>query len=88
MAPEGTTEGNALITERGSIGHGRAALTALAIVGYFAVVTMWLPSVVLTSSILFGVDRSLADLVGLGIWGTGTAAGMWALYLGQKRGWM
>ncbi len=73
---------------RASIGHGRAMLSAVGIVLYFAVAVVWLPTVVLRSPLLAGVDRSISDVVTLVVWGISLAMGMWGLRRAQKRGWI
>ncbi len=73
---------------RASIGHVRAMLSAFGIVLYFAVATVWLPSALLRSQLLIGVDRGVSDLITLVVWGTGVGIGMWGLRLAQKRGWI
>lgn len=71
-----------------SIGHGRAMLSAVGIVLYFAVSTVWLPSALLRSQLLIGLERSVSDLVALAVWGVGLGIGMWGLRRAQKRGWI
>ncbi len=73
---------------RASIGHVRAMFSALGIVLYFAVATVWLPSALLRSQLLIGAERGISDLVALVVWGTGVGIGMWGLRLAQKRGWI
>lgn len=74
--------------KRASIRHGKALLWAVGIVLYFAVVTVWLPSALLRSSLLAGAERNLADLVVLAIWGTGLGFGLWGLRRLQDREWI
>ena len=73
---------------RESIGQPRAALSAIAIVLYFAVTTFWLPSALLRSSILTGAERNVSDLVALAVWAVGFGFGMWGLRQAQQRGWI
>ncbi len=70
---------------RESISQLRALLSSVGIVAYFAVATVWVPSALLRSPLLTGVDRNLADLIALGIWGLGLGFGVWALRRAQDR---
>jgi len=70
---------------RPAIGQLRAFLSGLAIVTYFTVATVWLPSALLRSPLLAGADRDISDLVAVVAWGVGLGFGMWALRRAQDR---
>jgi hypothetical protein len=73
---------------RASISQGRAMLSAVGIVAYFAVTTVWLPSALLRSSLLTGASTNVSDVVAVGIWGIGFGFGIWGLRRAQDRGWI
>ncbi|MEA1903436.1 MAG: hypothetical protein U9N56_07920 [Actinomycetota bacterium] len=68
-----------------SIGQLRALLSAVVIVLYFALTTVWIPSALLKSSLLTGTGRNTADLVALAVWGAGLGFGIWGLRKAQDR---
>ena len=70
---------------RPAIGPLRAFLSGMAIVAYFTVATVWLPSALLRSSLLAGAERNISDLVTVVVWGVGLGFGMWALRWAQDR---
>jgi hypothetical protein len=72
--------------DRTGIGGSRAMVSAVVIVLYFALATVWLPSALLRSSLLTGVDRNVADLVALVVWIATLSLGMWMLRMAQDRG--
>lgn len=76
------------ISRRVSISQGRAMLSAVGIVLYFAVTTVWLPSKLLRSSLLAGASTNVSDLVAVAVWGIGFGFGIWALRRAQDRGWI
>ena len=55
-------------SRRVRIGQMRAMASSVGIVLYFAVATVWVPSALLTSSLLIGVDRNVSDFVALVVW--------------------
>ncbi len=70
---------------KGSIGHLRAMLSAVGIVLYFVATTFWIPSALLRSSLLTGVEQGITDLVALAVWGAGLGLGVWGLRKAQDR---
>ncbi len=75
------------VTRREGLSHLRAAITALAIFGYFAIFTVVIPSWLLRS-VLTTVSRGVADLTVLVIWFIFLGGGLWALRRAQDRGWI
>ena len=65
-----------------------AGLAGLAIVAYFALATVWLPSWVLRLPAVAQASRSVSDLVGTMVWVVFLLLGMWGLRLAQRRGWI
>lgn len=57
----------------------------MAIVLYFALTTVWLPSALLRSTLLTGIGRNAADVVALAVWAVGLGFGMWGLRKAQDR---
>lgn len=70
---------------RAAIGHARASLTAMGIVAYFGVTTVWIPSALLRSSLLIGLERNVSDLIAVAVWGAGLGIGIWLLRWAQDR---
>ncbi len=64
----------------------RGWLSAFAIVTYFAVSIVWLPSFVLRLSFVAELDRTIRDLIGASLWAVLLIAGIWGLRLAQRRG--
>jgi hypothetical protein len=71
--------------EKGWIAGG---LAGLAVVAYFALATVWLPSWVLRLPVVARASRPVADLVGTVVWAAFLVLGMWGLRLAQRRGWI
>lgn len=69
-------------------GWAEAGLAGLAIVAYFALATVWLPSWVLRIPTVAQASRSVADLVGTMVWAAFLVLGMWGLRVAQRRGWI
>lgn len=69
-------------------GWAEAGLTGLAIVTYFALSTVWLPSWVLRIPAVAQASGSVADLVGTMVWAAFLVLGMWGLRVAQRRGWI
>jgi hypothetical protein len=69
-------------------GWTEAGLAGLAIVAYFALATVWLPSWVLRIPALAQASRSVADLVSTMVWAAFLVLGMWGLRVAQRRGWI
>jgi len=65
-----------------------AGLAGLAVVAYFALATVWLPSWVLRLPAVAQASRSVSDLVGTMVWVVFLLFGMWGLRLAQRRGWI
>jgi len=65
-----------------------AGLVGLAIVAYFALATVWLPSWVLRLPAIAQASRSVADLVGTTVWAVLLLLGMWGTRVAQRRGWI
>jgi len=63
-----------------------AGLAGLAIVAYFALATVWLPSWVLRIPAVAQASRSVADVVGTMVWAAFLVLGMWGLRIAQRRG--
>ncbi len=70
---------------RERISNGRAALTAVGIVVYFAVFTAWVPSILARSSFLSTAPRNVADGIVLVVWGGFLLVGVGALRWAQDR---
>jgi hypothetical protein len=71
---------------RGERTWSGAYLGALAIVGYFIVATVWLPSWVLGLRLLTDLPDLVRDLIGAGVWAVFVGAGVVGLRLGQRIG--
>jgi ABC-type Mn2+/Zn2+ transport system permease subunit len=71
---------------RDRIPQGRAALSGIAILLYFAVFTAWMPSILARSAFLATASRNVADLVIIIVWGGFFALGIVALRWTQDRG--
>lgn len=71
-----------------SKGWAAAGLAGLAIVAYFALTTVWLPSWVLRMPVVARASRPVADLVGTMVWAAFLVLGMWGLRLAQRRRWI
>lgn len=69
-------------------GWAEAGPAGLAIVAYFALATVWLPSWVLRIPAVAQASRSVADLVGTLVWAAFLVLGMWGLRVAQRRGWI
>jgi hypothetical protein len=67
-------------------GWAEAGLAGLAIVAYFALATVWLPSWVLRTPAVAQASRSVADLMGTMVWAAFLVLGMWGLRVAQRRG--
>jgi hypothetical protein len=65
-----------------------AGVAALAIVVYFTLATVWLPSWVLRLPAVAQASRFVADLVGTAVWAAFLGLGMWAMRIAQRRGWI
>jgi hypothetical protein len=65
-----------------------AGMTGIAIVAYFVLATVWLPSLVLRSPAVAQASRSVADLVGTMVWAAFLGLGMWGLRVAQRKGWI
>ncbi|HEX6219793.1 MAG TPA: hypothetical protein VF115_01735 [Acidimicrobiia bacterium] len=65
-----------------------AGLAGLAIVAYFALTTVWVPSWVLRMSAVAQASQAVSDLVGTLVWAVFLLLGMWGLRLAQRRGWI
>lgn len=63
-----------------------ATWRGLLIVAFFFAATVWLPDFVLGLDAIASASALVRDLVVLGVWGSGFAAGLWALRLSQRRG--
>jgi hypothetical protein len=63
-----------------------AAAVGLGIAGYFSLGTVWFPSWVLRLPAIASASRLVADLVGLAVWATFLALGMWSLRTAQRKG--
>jgi Co/Zn/Cd efflux system component len=71
---------------RGDRSWSGSYVIALAIVAYFVVATVWLPSWVLGLSLLADAPNMVRDLIGSGVWALFVAAGVFGLRLGQRSG--
>jgi hypothetical protein len=69
-------------------GWAESGLAGLAIVTYFALATVWLPSWVLRMPAIAQASRSVSDLVGTLVWTVFLLLGMWGLRVAQRRGWI
>jgi len=69
---------------RENISQGRAAISAVLIFLYFAVLTAWLPSFVLRNA-LKTAPKFVADVVAVSIWGFFFLLGAWGLRRLQAR---
>lgn len=67
-------------------GWAEAGLAGLAIVAYFALATVWLPSWVLRIPAVAQASRSVADLMGTMVWAAFLVLGMWGLRVAQRKG--
>jgi len=65
-----------------------AALRALLIIAYFAVLTVWLPSSILKLQAVAGSPQLVTDLIALTVWGVFVGLGLWGLHETQRRGWI
>ncbi len=63
-------------------------MAGLAIVGYFVLATVWLPSWVLRLPAVAQASRFVADLVGAAVWAAFLGLGMWGIRVAQRRGWI
>jgi hypothetical protein len=63
-------------------------MAGLAIVAYFVLATVWLPSWVLRLPAVAQASRFVADLVGTAVWTAFLGLGMWGLRVSQRRGWI
>ncbi|MCL1595659.1 MAG: hypothetical protein M3132_15035 [Actinomycetia bacterium] len=71
--------------KRERISNGRAALSAVGIVLYFAIFTAWVPSMLARSSFLSTAPRNVADGIVLVVWTGFLFAGVGALRWAQDR---
>jgi|AMFO01.1.fsa_nt_gi hypothetical protein len=74
--------------DRERMSQGRALLSGVLILLYFAIFTAWLPSFLLRSPLLRAAPRNVADGVTVVIWGGFFVAGAWGLRRAQARGWI
>ncbi len=56
--------------------------------GYFAVLTVWLPSRVLELGAVESLDAWVQDLIVTAVWGVPLVLGLAALRVAQRRGWI
>lgn len=70
---------------RDRISQARALLSALVIFVYFGVLTAWLPSALLKSSLLATAPRGVADGIAVVVWGGLFGIGVIGLRLAQDR---
>lgn len=66
----------------------RAFGVGLAVFGYFAVLTVWLPSRVLRLGVVESWDPWARDLAVTGSWAAALAFGLVALRRSQRAGWI
>jgi mono/diheme cytochrome c family protein len=69
----------------GVFGTAQVWTKTTAIVAYFVVFTVVVPSIVIKSSALTALPSLARDLIGLGVWFVALAAGMWLLRRAQKK---
>ena len=62
-----------------------AWLKAIAIVVWFVVFTVYVPSEVMKTETVADLDRNAQDAVGAGLWLAGMAAGMWAVWYASRQ---
>ncbi|MGC2239408.1 MAG: hypothetical protein WA726_01060 [Acidimicrobiia bacterium] len=60
----------------------------MAILIYFVLFTVWLPSWALHLSPVADAAALVGDLIGLGVWLVFLVGGMWGLRRSQKAGWI
>ncbi len=66
----------------------RAILIGLAIVVYFSVATMWLPSKLIQLDSVASAGESVQNITVTGSWFIALAAGIVGLRRAQRRGWI
>lgn len=65
-----------------------AGVKGLAILAYFALATVWLPSWLLRLPAVARASRFVADLLGTAVWAAFVGLGMWAMRVAQRKGWI
>ena len=70
--------------DRGDMPWLDAWLKAIAIVVWFVVFTVYVPSEVMTSDTVSELSRNAQDVIGTGLWVGGMAAGIWGLWYASR----